>query len=486
VNIVDAVLFQARHQPTALAVCAPGSRFNVVSYGRLTAFMKNIAARAAAAGLRRGDIVAVFAADPVFHLALVLALTKLGAVTLSIGTRVLPTDVPVDAVLSDSPGQFANTARVIVVDWTWMTEPVAAPAIVGDPDFDIGPATARIVLTSGTTGDPKAVALSHDMMIRRLQAYDAAFGNVTPASTRTFLDLGLAASFGFTWALHILARGGAIFYRGSDPAETMQAFDLYKVQCMIAAPAGVAEFLEYYERSPDFSCPFQVMLASGSLLSRVLSERVRARMCSNLLATYGSTEISPVAAAAAHRIANIKGAVGYLAPWVNAQSVDEADCPLPAGNEGRIRIRGHTCVDGYLGDAQESQKFFRNGWFYPGDIGTVTEDRLLVISGREKAVINLGGDKINPEAIEGVLASFPGVVHAAAFGRSDELGVERIWAFVTANADLDLDAIGRHCASILPQVFVPVKIFQIKNLPLNAMGRLDRASLNHVQPPELS
>ena len=371
-NIADLFLSQARLQPTALAVCAPGSRYNTVSYGRLREFMRNIAARAASAGLRRGDVVAVFVADPVFHLALVLALTKFGAVSLSIGTRVLPADVPVDAVISDSPGQFANAARVIVADWTWTMETSAPSAVAAEPDIDIGPATARIVLTSGTTGDPKGVALSHDMMIRRLQAYDAAFGNVTPTCTRTFLDLGLAASFGFTWALHILARGGAIFYRGSDPAETLQAFDLYKVQCMIAAPAGVAEFLEYYERSPDFACPFQVMLASGSLLSRTLSERVRARMCTNLLATYGATEISPAAAAPAHRIAHIKGAVGYLLPSVSAQSVDEARQPLPAGTEGRIRIRGHTCVDRYLGDAEELRKFFSDGWFYPGDNGTVT------------------------------------------------------------------------------------------------------------------
>jgi acyl-CoA synthetase (AMP-forming)/AMP-acid ligase II len=235
--------------------------------------------------------------------------------------------------------------------------PSGPPALV-EPELDAGAATARIVLTSGTTGNPKAVALTHDMMIRRLQAYDSAFGNVTPTCTRTFLDLGLAASFGYTWAIHILTRGGAIFYRGADPAETMQAFDLYKVQCMIAAPAGVAEFLDYYERSPDFKCPFEVMLASGSLLSRALSERVRARLCSNLIATYGSTEISPVAAAAAHKIVGIDGAVGFLAPWDSAQSVDASDQPLPAGTEGRIRMRSHTCIDRYFPDVTDSENFF--------------------------------------------------------------------------------------------------------------------------------
>jgi acyl-CoA synthetase (AMP-forming)/AMP-acid ligase II len=361
VNVVDAILFQAKHQPTALAVCAPGSRFNLVSYGRLADFIRNIGAHAFSAGLRRGNIVAISAADPVLHLALVLALTKLGVVTLSLGTGAIPPGLLVDAIVCDHHGQFGKVTRVTVCDWMWTMDPRSRPSVPIDLDFNVGATTARIVLTSGTTGNPKAVALTHDMMIRRLHAYDCAFGNVTPACTRTFLDLGLAASFGYTWAIHILTRGGAIFYRGADPAETMQAFDLYKVQCMIAAPAGVAEFLDYYEHSPDFRCPFKVIFASGSLLSRELSERVRARMCSNLLSTYGSTEISPVAAAAAHRIVEIKGAVGFLAPWVSAQSVDAADNPLPAGTEGSIRMRSHTCVDGYLDDAEDSKNFFRNG-----------------------------------------------------------------------------------------------------------------------------
>jgi acyl-CoA synthetase (AMP-forming)/AMP-acid ligase II len=277
--------------------------------------------------------------------------------------------------------------------------------------------------------------------------------------------------------MYILARGGAIFLRGADPAETMQAFDLYKVQCMIAAPTGVMEFLDYYERSPDFACPFDVIMASGSLLSRTLSERVRARMCSNLLATYGATEISPVASAPAHRIADIQGAVGYIAPWVEAEIVDEDDRSLALGEEGLVRLRGHTCVDGYLGDTAGSETFFRDGWFYPGDIGTIGEDRLLIISGRKRAVINVGGNKVNAETIEAVLESFPGVIHSAAFGRPNELGIEQIWAVVTASDDLDLEAIRAHCLKALPAPFIPVKILRVSNMPLNDMGRLDRKLL---------
>jgi acyl-CoA synthetase (AMP-forming)/AMP-acid ligase II len=476
-NIVDAFLFQARHQPTALAVCVPGTRYTTVSYGRLERFVNNVGCRALTAGLKRGDVVAVVTNDPVFHLALLLGLTRIGVITLSIGTRHLPDGFQIDAVIADDPGDFRNVGRVLIADTTWTIGPGHAPAVVAGTEYGGGSAPARIILTSGTTGDQKAVALSHDMMLRRLQAYDVAFGNVVPTCSRMFLDLGLTASFGYTWTLYMLARGGAIFLRGSDPAETMQAFESYGVQCMIAAPSGVSEFLDYYERSPAFSCPFTVMLASGSLLSRSLSERVRARMCSNLLATYGSTEISPVAAAPAHRIAHIVGAVGYVAPWVQVEAVGDDHQPLRPGAEGLIRMRGHTCVDGYWGKSVASASIFRDGWFYPGDIGTITDDRLLIIAGRQQAVINVGGNKVSPETIEAVLGSFPGVIHCAAFSRANDLGIEQVWAIVTSNDNLDLNAVRSHCARALPALFVPAKVLQVRHIPHNEMGRLDRKLL---------
>jgi acyl-CoA synthetase (AMP-forming)/AMP-acid ligase II len=484
-NIADAFLFQARHQPTELALCVPGTHYNAVSYGRLRLFVNNIASRALSAGLARGDVVAVVSNDPVFHLALVIGLTRIGAVTLSATSLKVPGELRVDAILTDAPGTFQNVDRMILVDPSWTTGDGRGPDLPVEPasEYGGGSAPARIVLTSGTTGEPKAVSLSHDMMLRRLQAYDVAFGNVVPTCARVFLDLGLTASFGYTWALHILARGGAIFLRGADAAETLQAFQLYNVQCMIAAPAGVAEFLDYYEHSPDFICPFEVMLASGSLLSPALSERVRARMCANLLATYGSTEISPVAAAPAHRIAHVNGAVGYVAPWVQIEAVDAAHRPLRPGAEGLIRMRGHTCVSGYVGGAAQSETHFRDGWFYPGDIGTVTDDRLLLVSGRQQAVINVGGNKISPESIELVLGSFPGVIHAAVFTRRNDVGIDQVWGAVTASDTIDLEAIAAHCARALPALFVPVKILQVRHIPLNEMGRPDRKSLPDLADP---
>lgn len=479
-TIIDGFLLHAKHQPAAPALCAPGWNYNIVSYGRLLSFANNVATRALAAGLKRGDVVAIFAKDPIFHWTLILGLTRIGVVSLSTPNPNLPTGFLIDAVLTDTVARFPNVVRVIQIDQGWVEGDGKPPATHAEAN---GADIARIILTSGTTGYQKAVALSHDIILRRIQSYDFAFGNRIPTCSRIFLDVGIAANSGYLWVIYVLARGGTVFVRGSDPAETMQALSLYNVQCMVASPAGMAEFLDYYEHSPTFLCPFEVMLSVGSKLAVSLSDRVRARMCSHVVHGYGATEGNPVAGAYVHQIGHINGAVGYVTPGMIVQSVDDAGHVLAPGVEGHIRFRGDKCIYGYVGNPPGSEKYFRDGWFYPGDIGAVTEDRVLIISGRSKTIIDLGGDKINPEVIEAVLLSYPGVVHAVAFGRANALGIEEVWVALETRSQLDPEAIRTHCEQKLSRELVPARVFRVPAMPRNVGDKIDRNQvIKLVQP----
>ena len=445
-----------------------------MSYGRLALVVNNVAQHASAAGLKRGDAVALQVSDSVLHLVLMLGLTRIGVVSLSAGVAKIPREVAVDAILADAVAS-ASPVRTIRVDHHWTTGDGRTPS----PHADDGEGTdiARIVLTSGTTGEPKGVALTHDMIARRLWAFTSAFGDRIPNCSRWFVDVGLSSNYGFQWIVWLLSRGGAVFLRGSDPAETMQAFELYKVQCMVAAPAGVAEFLELYEHSPTFSCPFEVILAGGSVTWKSLADRVRAHMCSHLVTSYGATEASPVAAGPSRQLSDIGGAVGYVAPGMTVEAVDDRDRTLAPGETGLIRIRGEYCVAGYIGNPPEARQTFRNGWFYPGDIGSVSADRLLVITGRQSVVINVGGNKTSPESIEQVVLAHPGVEQAAAINVHNELGIDEVWAAIVAAPSLDEGALRRHCQARLPDLFVPRKFVRLAALPLNAAGKLDRKRL---------
>src|SRR5262249_42979562 len=161
--------------------------------------------------------------------------------------------------------------------------------------------------------------------------------------------------------------------------------------------------------------------------------------CSHLVSFYGSTEANTTASAPAHQIDHVAGAVGYLVPGVRAQIVDRDGVVLPPGSEGLLRIRSEFAVDRYLGDPSGSERVFRDAWFQPGDNATLDAEGLLVITGREKNVLSVGGDKISPEVIEAALTAFPGIAEVAVASVPNAVGNHEIIAVIVGNGEIDLE-----------------------------------------------
>jgi acyl-CoA synthetase (AMP-forming)/AMP-acid ligase II len=473
VNILDPILYQCRINPALPALCAPGTPLNIVSYGRLARLIDSVAVRAQAHGLKSGMTVAILCGDPITHAVLVLGLTRLGAVTLSARDLRLPAECQIAAVITDAAQRVENAGRVIVADQSWLAAGGDVTAR-GATHLD---APCRIILTSGTTGDAKGVALTHRMIFDRVALHGFAFGAALSHCSRIFCDLGPGTSLGFLFLIETLMRGGMFVFRGADASQTMQAFGLYQVDAMVASPAGLMEFLGYYEHSPAFAPPFALIITAGSLLPRPLSASVRARMGSNLMSLYGSTEASMVATAPAHVIADQPNAVGTLLPGVTVQATDATGRPLGPGERGLLRIRTERMATGYVGTPAHAGGAFRDGWFYPGDIGTVSTDNMLLVFGRDSAVINLGGDKLNPETIEQAMLACPGVLDAAAFSAPNTLGVEELRVAVVADGRFDEGVFREHCSRVVPPERMPSGVLRLPSLPRNAAGKLDRAQL---------
>jgi acyl-CoA synthetase (AMP-forming)/AMP-acid ligase II len=245
---------------------------------------------------------------------------------------------------------------------------------------------------------------------------------------------------------------------------------------LIASPGGLGSFLNFYDSNSEFRCGFDVIISAGSPLPNSLSERVRARMCSNLIFYYGTTETSTISSAPAHALS--AGAVGYVAPDVSVQIVDDAGAPLPHGREGSIRVRTPVTVGSYLDDHEATARQFRDGYFDTGDIGYLTAEKLLSITGRRKDILNLGGDKVSPRTIEEVLTGFAGVRDAVAFSAPNELGIDEVWALVIYNGKADEEALRRHCQEKLTQTHVPARFIGVTDLPRNANGKVERLRLS--------
>ena len=471
-NIVDPILFQCRRQPPVAAICVPGTEIGLISYRRLALFIHNISRRLATTGLRPGQLVAVTIADQIFHIAMLLALARLGMASVSArGATLLP--LPIDGFVTDKTLPAGVTDRVILADMSW-TEgdgiPVDASAVRPDD-------LCRVILTSGTTGEPKGVPISHRLLADRISRHTTVFGARVADSRRIYSDMPITTSLGFQFLLATLWRGGTYFLPGDSFESTLTAMEQYRTQCVLAPPSGLELLLKWFEVTPAYQSNIQVVISGGDLLSQALSRRVRMRMCSHLVSAYGSTEASITATAPAHEIDSIAGAVGYLTPGVRAQIVDRDGVVQPPEQEGLLRIRSEFAVDRYLGEPSGSERVFRDGWFQPGDLATVDAEGLLIITGRDKNVLNIGGDKVSPEVVEAVVAAFPGIAEVAVTSLPNAVGNHEIVAVVVGKGEIDLEALGRHCAAQLASQFVPAHFAVADRLPRNDMGKIDRPQL---------
>jgi acyl-CoA synthetase (AMP-forming)/AMP-acid ligase II len=172
-----------------------------------------------------------------------------------------------------------------------------------------------------------------------------------------------------------------------------------------------------------------------------------------------------------------RGDVGVLVPGVELELVDEATGAASATGTGRIRIRGEGVVERYYGNADANDSHFRDGWFYPGDVGTLSPDGMLRIAGREDSVISFGGVKATLETIEAAYREAPGLKQLAVVPGRDRSGILRPIVFVVPGDGWSEDAFRRYCRSRVEPTFWPAKLVMVAVIPRGPAGKIDRQRL---------
>ena len=354
-NIVDPILFQCQRQPPAAAICVPGPGIGLISYRRLAKFVHNIVRRLHTLDLPTQSVVAINIQDVIFHVGVLLALTRLGMITVSMRDEDAIMPIRIDALIPDSKIPMTNTGRVILADLSWIEgdgHPLEPHLLPQTHENDL----CRIILTSGTSSTPKAVAISHRLLSARIARHLTVFGNRLAECSRIYTDVPVSSSLGFQFLIYALSRGGTAFLPGRDFETTLPAFEQYKIQCVVGSPGGFENLLHWFDAVPTYQSNIEVMLCGGDVLSRALSDRLRSRICSHLVAAYGSTEASMSATAHAQEIADVPRAVGFVTPGVIVQIVNSSGTLLPLQEEGRVRLKSDYAVDRYFGNPEELQQ----------------------------------------------------------------------------------------------------------------------------------
>ena len=175
-------------------------------------------------------------------------------------------------------------------------------------------------------------------------------------------------------------------------------------------------------------------------------------------------------------------ALGVVASGVRVEIVDDKNKKVAVGVTGRIRAKSKSIVSGYFKDKENTQTFFKKGWFYSGDLGHFDENLHLFLDGRLTEVINSGGVKIDPAKIDEFIVGKFGVTDAGTFGYLESLGTERIGIAVVAPSDFQevllVDALKQYIGTTFP-----ISVYQVNQIIRNDRGKVSRRDIaaNYLQ-----
>jgi len=337
---------------------------------------------------------------------------------------------------------------------------------------------AVILYTSGTTGVPKGVALSHANLESNARA--AAQLHELDRAAWGVAVLPLSHSYGLTLMNAGLLLGTrAALLRWFSPEDVLKTIAHFRAVAM----AGVPTMFVYLLNHPDaerFDTSSMRLWGSGAAALPIeIVEPFERKFGGKLMEGYGLTEASPVVSA--HRLSGTRklGSVGQALPGVQVSIQDEDDRSLPAGEVGEVCVKGPNVMVGYYKNPAETARTIRDGWLHTGDMGRLDADSFLYIVERKKDLIIRGGFNVYPREVEEALYGFSKVAEAAVVGKADPLMGEEVLAFVVLKEGTTATAeeVIAFCGSRLTRFKCPKEVRFVDSLPKSPIGKILRKAL---------
>ncbi|MFF5975555.1 4-coumarate--CoA ligase family protein [Streptomyces sp. NPDC012769] len=491
-----------------------------LTYAQVDAFHRRVAAGLAEAGVRKGDVLALHSPNTVLFPIAFYAATRAGASVTTVHPLATPEEfarqlgdssarwiVTVSPLLATAraAAELAGGIREIFV----CDQPPAGPEGDGvrslqtflgstapDPAPDIDPATdlAALPYSSGTTGVPKGVMLTHASIATNLAQLEPLMP-MGPGD-RILAVLPFFHVYGLTALMNAPLRRGAtvVVLPRFELDGFLAAIEKHRITALYVAPPIVLALAKHPSVASYDLSSLRYIVCSAAPLDAALAEACSARLgLPPILQAYGMTELSPATHLVPLAAKNPPpGTVGKLLPGTEMRLVslddpgdprDPADPPKDAapGEEGEIAIRGPQVMKGYLGRPEATAAMVdADGWLHTGDIGRVDEDGWLFVVDRVKELIKYKGFQVAPAELEALLLTHDGVADAAVIGVRDADGTEIPKAFVVrqpAAAGLTAEEVMAHVAERVAPYKKIRQVEFVDTVPRAASGKILRREL---------
>ncbi|MEV5575415.1 non-ribosomal peptide synthase/polyketide synthase [Spirillospora sp. NPDC052269] len=483
-TVRDLIEARAAAAPAATALKAGERRW---SHGELDAAAARIAARLVEAGVRRGDRVGVMAERSAELVAALLGVWKAGAAYVPVdaawpaprrATVLAGTGATAVLVAPDLEEHVPAGPRALALgEWVWTGE--ARPGRVPLAPDDL----AYVMYTSGSTGEPKGVAVTHEGLAALVA--DPWWGLGESSRILAHAPYGFDASVLELWVP--LAAGGQVVLAppGDLDAHALRALVTGAGLTHVHVTAGMFRVLA--DEAPGCFAALDEVLTGGDVVPAASVAAVRAACPDTVVRhLYGPTEVT--LCATGHVVTSADAASLPIGRPLNGMRVFVLDSrlrPVPPGVVGELYVAGAGLARGYLDRAAlTAERFvacpFAAGRMYrTGDLARWTADGALMFAGRGDDQVKIRGFRIEPGEVEAVLAAHEAVADVAVIAREDRPGDRRLVAYVVpaAAGAADAAALRRFVAGRLPEYMVPSAVVGVPELPVTANGKLDRAAL---------
>ncbi|MEV5412193.1 non-ribosomal peptide synthase/polyketide synthase [Thermopolyspora sp. NPDC052614] len=502
ITVLDIFALNVADHPDRVAVACGDTAF---TYAELDDRAARVGRALAAAGVRRGDVVAVVTSRSADMATALLGVMRAGAAYLPIdpgypSARIeyMLGDARPACVLADDAGRRALPPHDLPVVSLWAAIQAAAdPGWVG---VGVGPLDAvSVVYTSGSTGRPKAVVGTHGALVNRLawarrtwavSRDEALAGAAEPdvrvaKSSMSFID-------GTTELLGGLVAGATMVIAddatAADGAALARLVERSRAGQLLAVPSLASALAE---TAPERLATVNRWICSGEALDascvRALAE---ASPQARIFNSYGSSEVAGDVLVTEVRPGE-PVTLGRPVPGTRVYLLDDAMCLVPPGAVGEIYVGGAQLARGYLGQGgATAARFvadpFGSGTrlYRTGDLGRWTPDGRIEFLGRADDQVKINGHRVEPAELEAALRRRVGVADAVVAARPTAAGGHALHAYVTAEPgeDLDPNALRVTLRAELPAYLIPATITVLERLPLLPNGKRDRRALPDPEP----
>jgi 2,3-dihydroxybenzoate-AMP ligase len=471
-STTDYVRFHALHHPSSVALI---NRDQQITYCQFYSDLRKLISTLKRIALPAGSSIAVECDDLYLHWMILLACEATGLVSASFvaterdsSSRALLTYVDLAICEHDLPKPSAkvtlNLAKAWVAEVLAQDEPLEEALAGGTIGLD---QPQRIRRSSGSTGTQKMMVAHRGSEEMALQAFAAHMG--FSKDTRLLITSSFAVGSMYMRATACLRLGATCIDARLSPAHAIETYKPTHVRLFQYQAALVLS-----ELPPTYQKPrrLTVMLGAGPL-SDELRQRIVARLATDIIYTYNTNETLIIAVIDPDGVATLR-------PGAEAQVVDDDDTPVPPGRTGRICVRTDSQVHGYLNDPDTTARFFKDGWFYTGDIGALVGPRRLRVLGRFDDVLNIGGIKYLPSDIEDEIVRIAPVKEAGVTSILGESGAEELAVALVLNPSAQFDAV----LDSLSKRWLPREmrghIIAVEKLPRTETGKIQRHILKSM------